>query len=199
MSGSLMAQTKHKPKFPNPKLRTSIELGIISAEAKVQYNITRQHNISLGFSYGYSISESPDYADRFMDNYKPVTPDDPFLRNIKIWSSFMTNFSYKYYFRKRGNYLPNGGYAGVLARYRGAQIDALSHEGSIMKPTSFYAVQFGTLYYIYKNRLYSDWSVAYGSFVNYNYTKMQLIPMVNIKLGWFIGPNKVREDKTTTP
>ena len=193
MGGSLMAQTKPKPKFPNPKLRLGIELGIVSAEAKVQYNLTRQHNFSLGLGYGYSIVDFPFNGARFMDNYVSYM-DESIFKSFKGWSSMMVNLSYKYYFRQRGNYLPNGGYIAALVRYRGAQLQP--PDRNIMRATSAYAIQLGTLNYLYTNRLYTDLSIGYGMYVNDTYSSKEMAPLIAAKLGWFIGPNKVKEDKS---
>jgi hypothetical protein len=196
---SLMAQTKHKPKFPNPKLRTSIELGIISAEAKVHYNITRQHNLSLGFGYGNCIVDFPFNGVHFMDNYSSKSMDESIFSSFKVWSSLMTNFSYRYYFRHRGNYLPNGGYVAALARYRGPQINTTAKDRTFMRSTSVFGVQLGTMNYFHSNRLYTDVSIGYGIYLNDTYSHKEFAPLIALKAGLFIWPNKVREDKTTTP
>lgn len=199
MSGSLMAQTKHKPKFPNPKLRASIELGFISAEAKVHYNITRQHNLSLGLGYGYSIVDFPFNAERFMDSYSAQTMDQSIFNSFKVWSSYMVNLSYKYFFRERGNYLPNGGYLSALARYRGPQIQTTAKAETFMRPTSVFALQLGSMNYFHSNRLYTDVSIGYGIYLNDTYSHKEFAPLIALKAGLFIWPNKVREDKITTP
>lgn len=192
-----MAQTqqKSKPKFPNPKLRASIELGIISSEAKVHYNINRWNSLSIGFGYGYTIAGFNSNT-----NQQPRQNDMSLLGDFRAWSSFMINGSYRYYLRKRGNYLPNGGYLGVLLRYRGEQKERLGKDKSFeMQPMSFYALQVGHMNYLSTNRLYTDFSIGYGLCVNKAYTAKAFAPQVSLAIGWFIGPNKVREDNTTTP
>ncbi|WP_129021163.1 hypothetical protein [Edaphocola flava] len=199
MSGSLLAQTKHKPKFPNPKLRTSIELGIISAEAKVSYNINRWNSVSLGWGYGYTIAGFSDPKFANTQKQQPNPRDMSLLGDFHAWSSFMVSGSYRYYLRHRGNYLPNGGYLGVLLRYRGAQIEYIGKDNYEMRPVFFYAAQLGHLNYLTSNRLYTDFSIGYGLCINDQYTAKEFAPQLSLSIGWFIGPNKVREDKTTTP